>query len=387
MNEIVKAADKPLRQVGSVRELLVNNQARDQLAKVAARHLSPDRIMRIMANAIRTTPKLGECEPMSLLGAMMNAAALGLEPNTPLGHAYLIPFENRRKNIVEVQLIVGYKGYADMARRSGQIKSLHADVVYSDDELWSYEYGSNMHLRHKPGKREGQKVAAYAHVTLSDGEGFVVLPWAEVMKVRNNSQGYRSAVQYKKDHPWISHEDRMASKTAVRALANRGELPLSIEFMEAMEADETPGVDYGTFARDPGAGLTIDGTVASEEDDPPVVEDEGEAPAEETTPKQEETPPPKQTAREPAKSTKGQQPAGGQLPLDQAAKPTPARRKQLEDLSRIVLMDAEVDAAQARTYHTKKIEEIRAEAPDLLVELENELAAFERAQADRGEDE
>lgn len=255
------AAAKPLRQVTNVRELLVNDQARSQLAKVAAKHMNPERMMRVVANAMRTTPQLAECDPMSMLGALMTAASLGLEPNTPLGHAYLIPFKNTKKGITEVQFIIGYKGFADLARRSGQIVGLHADVVYSDDELWSYEYGSNMHLRHKPGPRRGQKTHAYCHVTLKDGQAFVVLPFEQVIKTRDSSQGWKTAVRFGKTamNPWSTHEDRMAAKTAVRALANAGEMPLSIEFLEAVEADET------ATGFDPTAGSAIHGEVIDAE--------------------------------------------------------------------------------------------------------------------------
>lgn len=250
----------PLRQVKDVRELLSNENARNQLASVASKHMNPERMMRVVANAIRTTPLLQQVEPLSMLGALMNCAALGLEPNTPLGHAYLIPFKNTKKGIVEVQTIIGYKGFADLARRSGQVVSLHADVVYSDDEMWTYEYGSNMHLRHKPGPRKGTKLGAYCHVTLKDGQAFVFLPAEEIIKIREMSQGWRTAKRFGKtaDSPWTTHEDRMWSKTAVRALANRGEMPLSIEFMEAMEADDAK-VDYAAYAMNPDDGLVIDG--------------------------------------------------------------------------------------------------------------------------------
>lgn len=233
-------AKLPLRQVKDVRSLLINEQAMGQLGKVAAKHMNPERMMRVVANAIRTTPQLSECDPMSMLGALMTAASLGLEPNTPLGHAYLIPFKNNRKGITEVQFIIGYKGFADLARRSGQIVSLHADVVYSDDELWSYEYGSDMHLRHKPGPRKGVKTHAYCHVKLHDGQAFVVLPWDVVIATRDKSQGWKTAVRFGKtaQSPWSEYEDRMAAKTAVRALANAGEMPLSIEFNMGVDSDE-----------------------------------------------------------------------------------------------------------------------------------------------------
>ena len=268
------AITKPLRQVANVRELLVNEQAKNQLAAVAASHMKPERMMRLMANALRTTPQLAECEPLSLLGAMMTCASLGLEPNTVLGHAYLIPFKNRRKNITEVQLVIGYKGMIDLARRSGHIVSMHADVVYDGDDF-DFHYGTDQFLRHKPAGARGTPTHAYCYVKLTDGEAFIVYPYAQVLAIRDASQGYRTAVKYgKQDSPWIAHEHQMARKTMVRAIFN--ELPVSIEKLsDALEIDDQRA-DFGAFAMDPTAGAAgvsddgevLDGEATPAEDDP-----------------------------------------------------------------------------------------------------------------------
>lgn len=259
----------PLRQVQSVKQLLLNDDAKSQLSTVAAKHMNPERMMRVVANAIRTTPKLQNCEPMSFLGALMHCASMGLEPNTPLGHAYLIPFENKRKNVTEVQVIIGYKGFIDLARRSGQLASIHGDVVYDDDALWSHEYGSNQHLRHRPGPRKGKLIGAYCYVKLNLGEGVTAeghrfMTMDEIIAHRDtHSQGWKTAVRFNKakESPWHVENpafEAMAIKTVVRALANRGELPMSIEFMEALNTDEAKA-DYRAFAMDPTGGVQIDG--------------------------------------------------------------------------------------------------------------------------------
>jgi len=311
----------PLRQVADVRQLLMNEQARDQLAAVAAKHMSPERMMRVVANAIRTTPKLQQCEPMSFLGALMQCAALGLEPNTILGHAYMIPFDktlNRGKPnetvITEVQLVVGYKGLIDLARRSGHITSLNAGIHYSDDELWDYEEGTEARLRHQPGPEAGKKLHAYAIAKFKDGgHAYVVLPWARVMRIRDASQGYQSALRvatkYKKpiDTPWVKHEDEMAKKTAIRALAKY--LPLSVEFMEALDVDEARA-DYRAFAMDPTAGVIPDAddgdTIEGEVGDP---DPKQEKPKADPKPKAEPKPEPEKKAAEPEK---GPEPAKDQ---------------------------------------------------------------------------
>lgn len=270
----VPVAKLPLRQVADVKTLLVNDQAKQQLSVVAAKHMNPERMMRLMANALRTTPKLGECSPLSLLGAMMQCASLGLEPNTVLGHAYLIPFERKEKNrstgkweVVEtnVQLIIGYKGYIDLARRSGHITSIAAGIHYSDDVatggLWDYQEGTEARLCHTPGDQQGEKQHAYAIAKFRDGgHAYVVLPWSKVMKIRDGSQGWQSAVRAAKSYnkpinsPWATHEDEMAQKTAIRALAKF--LPLSTEFRDGLEADGGRA-DYASFAMNPVAGLDV----------------------------------------------------------------------------------------------------------------------------------
>lgn len=282
----VPASQIPLRNVPDVRTLLVNEQAKGQLAAVAASHMKPERMMRLIANAIRTTPKLAECDPMSLLGALMQCASLGLEPNTVLGHAYLIPFDKRQKNPstgawetvgTNVQLIIGYKGLIDLARRSGHITSLAANIHYSDDELWEYEEGTESTLRHRPGNLQGDKLHAYAIARFKDGgHAYVVLPWAKVMQIRDNSEGWKTAVRTKKtaDSPWAKHEDEMAKKTAIRALSKY--LPLSVEFIDAVQLDGARA-DYHAFAMDPTQGTLItEASMANGDEEAAPYADEGD---------------------------------------------------------------------------------------------------------------
>jgi len=234
----------------NIQQLLEDPRVKTGIAEAAPQHLSPQRLLRVMTQAIRKTPLLAKCSPLSLLGAMITCASLGLEPNTPLGHAYLIPFAKRAKvdgrwQVVgyEINLIIGYQGLIDLARRTGSLVSIHADVVYEGDEF-SYEYGSNMHLRHVPiGTREGRKPThAYAHAKLEDGEAFVAMPYAEVLRIRDNAQAYKEAMRQKTENdsrwktaPWIAYEHEMSSKTMVRQLAKW--LPKSIEFASAVQMD------------------------------------------------------------------------------------------------------------------------------------------------------
>ena len=200
-----------------------------------------------------------------------------------MGHCYLIPFEKRAKRggqwvteRVDVNLIIGYRGYVDLARRSGAMTSIHADVVYEGDDF-SFEYGSNMHLRHVPrGARADRKpLWAYAHAKLTDGEAFEVLPYEQVMSIRNGAQAYQQAVKAKNDgrqhtfdtSPWVAYEHEMAAKTMIRRIAKM--LPLSIEFANAAALDgmsEAGRVDFSAFANDENALIDVEQARASEEE-------------------------------------------------------------------------------------------------------------------------
>lgn len=257
---------------GTLRQIFENPKVVNKLSQAVPRHLNPQRMLRVLALAVQNTPKLAQAEPMTLLGAMMVCSSLGLEPNTPLGHAYLIPFDRRRRRgnewvteRTEINLIIGYKGFIDLARRSGSLVAIHADVVYGASEIgragdqFTFEYGSDMHLKHVPmGDREGPRLWAYAHAKLKDGEAFEVLPYNRVLAIRDGSEAYKYALSVKDSSPrtydttpWIAYEHEMAAKTMIRRLSKM--LPLSIEFANAAALDamsETGTADLAALASD-----------------------------------------------------------------------------------------------------------------------------------------
>lgn len=251
------ASSRPLTQCKTIGEALQTREMVQRLRQALPTHLNPERMLRVLALCISKTPLLASAPLRDLLGAVFTLASLGLEPNTPLGHAYLIPFEKNTKvkgengketweKSVTIQVVIGYRGFIDLARRTGTLVSIHADVVYQGDEF-DFEYGTNMHLRHVPkGARTGVPTHAYCHVKLKDGEAFEVLPYAEVLKTRDKSEGYRYALTKKdavqawirkayESNPWVAYEHEMAQKTMVRRLSKM--LPMTIEFMTASSID------------------------------------------------------------------------------------------------------------------------------------------------------
>ena len=108
-------------------------QMEGEIAKALPSVITAERFTRITLSALSTNPQHAQCTPKSFLGAMMTAAQLGLEPNTPLGQAYLIPYRNH--GTLECQFILGYKGLIDLAHRSGEVSVIMAQIVYENDEF------------------------------------------------------------------------------------------------------------------------------------------------------------------------------------------------------------------------------------------------------------
>jgi recombination protein RecT len=203
-----------------------------EIKKALPSVLTPERFTRMVLSALSTTPKLGACTPQSFLGAMMSAAQLGLEPNTPLGQAYLIPYKN--KGVDEVQFQVGYKGLIDLAYRSGEIEVIQSHVVYENDHF-ECEYGLEPKLVHKPADGDkGKAVKVYAMFkTKNGGFGFEVMTMNDVKQhAESYSKAYKSGYS-----PWSTNFEEMAKKTVLKKVLKYA--PLKSDFVKAVVQDET----------------------------------------------------------------------------------------------------------------------------------------------------
>lgn len=257
--------------MGNVKQFFESQKA--TLAAVLPRHVSPDRMLKIALGALRTTPKLMGCTVETLMGAVVQCSQLGLEPNTPLGHAYLIPFENRAKGVTEVQIVLGYKGLIDLARRSGQIVSIAAHEVCKNDHF-DYVYGLDERLEHRPAMgNRGDIIAFYAVAKLvGGGHAFEVMSNEQVLDIRDASQGWKTAVKFKKTDstPWGAHYAEMGRKTVLRRLVKY--LPVSIELASAGAID-----DLGAAGRSQALDTVLDGdyiTPTADDDEGSVVDHE-----------------------------------------------------------------------------------------------------------------
>jgi recombination protein RecT len=205
-------------------------QAVDLYAPVISRalpsHVSPERFASTILTACRNSPELMRCDPASVVAAAIRAAQLGIEPNDERGLCYLIP----RAGKATFQL--GYKGMAELGRRSGEVRRVVARTVYEADEF-EYEYGTFAEgIKHKPAQAErGKSIYWYAIAWGPAGDvlDFVVLN-------REDVEYHRSFSAQPNGQMWAKSYDAAARKTAVRELFKL--LPQSPEYASAVAADE-----------------------------------------------------------------------------------------------------------------------------------------------------
>ena len=221
------AADTPRM---AVMDMLGKNKGALQLS--LPRSMDADRFSRLLLTAANANPALFDCSPVSFLAAGVAAAQLGLEPNDARGLAYLLPYNDSKRGKI-VQLIIGYRGMMDLARRSGMVSSINAFPVFDGDEF-TYELGLNPTLHHVPGDHDedpGKLTHVYAVARVNGDPQFVVLTRRQIDKTRNAVKGSDSPYS-----PWSKYYIEMAQKTAIRRLCKY--LPQTVEMAQALTHEE-----------------------------------------------------------------------------------------------------------------------------------------------------
>lgn len=216
------------RPIDELKERFADDGLRSALVKLLPKHISLERLCAVALNAASQNPILLQCTPNSIIRALLAGAQLGLEPGGPLGAAYMVPYRNKAGNY-EAQLIPGYRGLMELARRSGVVKNIEARVVYSMDEC-EVAYGLEPNIHHVPAFVDDDKLQmVYAVAVLSDGSKiFEVMTKTQVDSIRSRSRAANGG-------PWVTDYEAMAKKTVVRRLCSY--LPLSIELAEAVQLE------------------------------------------------------------------------------------------------------------------------------------------------------
>jgi recombination protein RecT len=224
------------------------NKMATQFASALPNRIGVDRMMRIVMTAILNNPTLALCDSASFFGALLHALQMGLEVNTPLGQAYLIPRRKKDKQgkyYWACNFQMGYQGLLDLCYRyrdNGKIayRQITAEIVYEGDDF-DFQLGTTQFLRHDPKGTSENTVIVWALYELENGgQRFVVWTWKKVMKhAEQFSEAYDEETGKWKYSAWSSNQESkesMAKKTVLHDLLKYA--PKSVELSQAVAAHE-----------------------------------------------------------------------------------------------------------------------------------------------------
>lgn len=246
---------QPLNTMSDMHQLIASH--RKQIESVMSGALTADRLYGLLQSAVSREPKLLQCTPESIVACCMKCSTLGLEPSSVdgLGKAYILPYGN--KNLAsgrpEATFILGYKGMLDLARRSGELKSITVTAAFDGDSIelmmgqdgepWLKEMPINLDASHDPANL--RFVFLCAKFT-NGGSHAEYMTKSEIDAVRARSKAGNTG-------PWKSDYVAMAKKTIIRR--SFPYLPIDTQAQKAAVADETTP-SYGFLA---GPADTIEG--------------------------------------------------------------------------------------------------------------------------------
>lgn len=207
-----------------------------EIARALPKHLSAERMIRIALTSFRKTPALANCDPRSVFAAVIQAAQLGLEPDT-LGRSYLIPYGK------EAQFVPGWRGLIDLVNRAGNA-SVWTGAVFEGDEF-DYALGDRPFISHKPGIEDDPEKILYVYAVgrVKGSEWPVIEVWS-VKKVWKHRDRFNKVG---KSHYSFKHPEMYARKVVLLQVLKY--MPASPELLLAT------ALSYG--AEEGRQGLTI----------------------------------------------------------------------------------------------------------------------------------
>lgn len=246
---------------------------------------------------VSNNQKLQECEPLSLMYAGIKATALDLPLDANLGFAYVIPFRNNRENKFEAQFQMGYKGFIQLAIRSGQFKTINVTEV-KEGELIEWDMLSGeVKFKALPNREELKTIGYAAYFRLTNGFEKTLYSTVESIEkhAKKYSQTYSSSNQYvQKSSKWNTDFEAMAKKTVLKLLLSRF-APLSVEMQSAIINDQSIITEKGNKYVDNDTDIVVaeeienNGnkeviTAFEEQETQTIAEEEKYAPNQEKTP-------------------------------------------------------------------------------------------------------
>lgn len=241
------------------------------------------RFVTAITSAVTTDPALSECEAATIVSAGLLGESLNLSPSPQLGQYYLVPFKDRKNSRTVAQFQLGYKGYIQLAIRSGQYKKLNV-LPIKQGELISFnplEEEIEVQLIEDEAERENAPTIGY-YAMFEYTNGFKKAMYWSKAKMESHAEKYSAGYKAKKGYTfWEKDFDAMACKTMLRQIISKWGI-MSIDMQKAIESDtavihEDGAVDY------------IDAPVQEAETVQAEVIEVESSPAENTQPIQTET--------------------------------------------------------------------------------------------------
>ena len=213
----------------SVRTMLARPDIQAQIRDVLPQHITPEKLAALALTQIRANPKLLDCTHMSLLGAVLESSKLGLEIGS-MGQCWIVPLRNNKRDCIEANMWIGYRGLIELAYRSKLISSIEAHAVFEGDKF-DYQFGTDKFIHHKPSDDADRSKLTHVYSvieTVMDGTLLDVMTHADVEKIRERSRMGNTGA-------WISDYIPMAIKTVLNRSLKKG--PCSTELQRAITLD------------------------------------------------------------------------------------------------------------------------------------------------------
>lgn len=221
----VAKAEQPKKSL-TIRQNLETDAFKFQLAKILPKHITPERMVRVAITAMTRTPDLAKCTQESFFEKMMLLSQYGLEPNGR--DAHLIPYWNSKLGVFECQLIIDYKGLVPLIMRTGEVASIHADVVCENDDF-KVDLGEVVKHEIDYRKPRGNAYAFWARIKFRNGgQKCEVMTKFEVDTIRARSKAGTSG-------PWVTDYNEMAKKTVFKRASKW--VPLSSEIRDVIDSE------------------------------------------------------------------------------------------------------------------------------------------------------
>jgi len=223
---------------------LINNTLRDE--KKAARFVSA------ITSAVAINPALQECDPSTILSGALLGESLGLSPSPQLGQYYLVPYDDRKAGRKVAQFQMGYKGYVQLALRSGYYKRLNVFAVKKGElKKWN-PITEELEIELIPDDELREKTPAEGYcATFTYTNGFTKTIYWSRAKMEQHALRYSKGYAAKKNYTmWERDFDAMAYKTLLRQLISKWGI-MSIDLQNAFEQDVIVNDDYMTAEEPP----------------------------------------------------------------------------------------------------------------------------------------